>query len=85
VQRFSEVHPIVDVTDFDDLRVAIGGRMRRTDSFSWSQEFTPSTNTGIARKRSRARYHRLKVRIAANAQWSHAQGVNVSAVPAGLR
>lgn len=85
VQRFSECVPLVDVDDFSELRVSVGTRMRRKDIVTWTPEFAPSTNTGIARKRSRARFHRFKIRITAGATWSHAQGITVNAAPAGSR
>lgn len=85
VQRITELYPVVDVDDFSHLRMSYGARMRRTDNSVWSAEFTPSTNTGIARKRSRARFHRIKTVISVGATWSQAQGVNANAAPAGSR
>lgn len=85
VQRITELYPVVDVADFSHLRMAYRARMRRTDNFVESAEFTPSTNTGIARKRSRARFHRIKTVISEGANWTSAQGINANAVPAGQR
>jgi hypothetical protein len=85
VQRFSACVPVIDVDDFAELKVSVGARMRRKDIVTWTPEFTPSSNTGVARKRSRARFHRFRIRISAGAAWSHAQGISVSAQPAGQR
>lgn len=85
VQRFSECVPVVDASVWDEINMSIGARMRRTDAVTWTAEFTPSTNTGIARKRSRSRFHRFKLRMIEGAEWTHAQGVSVDARPAGLR
>lgn len=85
VVRFNEVTPVVDVTDFSQLRLLVGSRMRRTDTVTWTPEFTPSTNTGIGRKNVRARFNRIKTVIAEGADWSHAQGISVNSTGAGLR
>lgn len=84
VLRISEVMPIVDT---QSALVSIGSRMRRSDTEAvvWSTEFAQSSNTGIARKRSRARYHTIKLRIPEGTVWTHAQGVSHNGVPAGMR
>lgn len=85
VTRITEFHPIVDADDLGDVTVSIGARMRRSDAVQWGTGFSPSTNTGIARKRTRSRYHSVKVVIAAGTKWTHAQGVDINPVPAGDR
>lgn len=82
VTRVSALMPVVDS---DAVLVSIGARFRRGDSFVWSPEFAQSSNTGMARKNSRARYHRFKARIPAGEAWSHAQGIDIKSAPAGSR
>lgn len=82
VSRVSEIMPIVDT---DACMVSIGARMRRGDDFVWSMETAQSTNTGMVRKKSRARYHQFKLRIPEDTLWTHAQGLDVNSAPAGIR
>jgi hypothetical protein len=81
----TRVNAILPVIDTAAALVSIGKRFRRGDNFVWSAEAAQSTNTGIARKNSRARYHRFKVRIPASTVWLHAQGVDIKSAPAGSR
>lgn len=85
VTLVKSVTPIVDATDLADLSVAIGSRLRRSDSLTWTSEQVPSSNTGIVRKKSRGRFNRIRLRIAEDATWNHAQGVAVDAMPMGRR
>lgn len=82
VSRITEILPVVDT---DQCKVAIGGRFRRSDNVVYQAEASQSSNTGIVRKRSRARYHTVRVRIPAGTVWSHGQGCDHNAVPAGER
>lgn len=82
IQRVTECYPVVDTLD---CFLSIGGRMRRSDGFTWTEEQAPSYNTGRVRKRSRARFHRFKVRIPSETSWAHFQGVDVNLQPAGYR
>lgn len=85
VQRVKDITPIIDAEDLAGLFVSIGARLRRSDPVVWSAEATPSTNTGVVRKKSRARFHQFKLRVAADSVWNHAQGLDVISEPAGLR
>lgn len=82
VQRVNTMFPLVDT---NDVYVSIGARMRRGDDFVWGMEAAPSSNTGIVRKKCRARFHKFRVRIPEDIVWNHAQGLNVDAVGAGMR
>lgn len=82
VSRVSDIMPVVDC---NAVKVSIGARMRRGDGFSWLPEAGQSTNTGMVRKKSRARFHKFKVRIPAGSAWTSAQGIDVKSAPAGLR
>lgn len=82
VTRVSAIMPVIDS---DAVLVSVGARFRRGDSFVWSPEVAQSSNTGMARKNSRARYHRFKARIPAGEAWSHAQGVDIKSAPSGSR
>lgn len=85
VQRITEFYPVVDCDTLSEIDVSVGTRFLRSSSFTWSSVFNPSSNTGIARKNSRSRFHRVKIQIDSGATWNHAQGVNINPVPAGLR
>jgi hypothetical protein len=82
VMRVSESTPVVDtLTSF----VSIGMRMRRSDNVTWLSEQQPSSNTGIVRKRARARFMRFKTRIPSGTVWHNFKGIDVPTNPAGLR
>jgi hypothetical protein len=80
--RVSQVYPIVDT---DKVHVSYGVRLRRSDAVTWLNEQEPSANTGLVRKNVRTRFLRVKTRIKAGADWSHAQGVDAPVQPAGFR
>ncbi|WP_421565574.1 hypothetical protein [Ochrobactrum sp. EDr1-4] len=84
IQRTRRVYPIVDT---DQLFLSVGVRMRRNqyEPVKWLTETSPSYNTGIAHKRSRARFHRFKTRIPADEEWSHLTGFDVTFEDAGWR
>lgn len=84
IQRTRRVYPIVDT---DQLFLSVGVRMRRNqyEPVKWLAETSPSYNTGIAHKRSRARFHRFRTRIPAGEEWSHLTGFDVAFEDAGWR
>ena len=84
VMRSTDTYPVVDT---DQVFVSIGIRMRRTQQqpVTWMAEQSPSYNTGRVRKRSRARFHRFKMRIPAGETWNHIKGIDVDLSPAGER
>ncbi|MGB1215598.1 MAG: hypothetical protein ACPG4X_19665 [Pikeienuella sp.] len=83
--RMSTIRSVYPVIDASSSYVSIASRHGRSDSFSWSTEAVPSPNTGIARKRSRGKFHRVKVRIPAGDNWTHSQGVDVDSIITGRR
>lgn len=82
VQMITGVMPLVDTAD---AYVTVGRRLRHGDPVAWGSETLTSTNTGIARVRSRGRFHRGRLRIPAGSSWEHAQGLDVIGVAAGSR
>lgn len=82
VLRIASTYPIVDT---DQVRVSYGVRMRRSDAVTWMPEQAPSSNTGIVRKRARARFARMKMRLLPGIRWTRAQGIDVAADQAGFR
>lgn len=82
VQKMNEVVPLVDTAN---VYVSVGARFRRTDSSNWLPEQAPSWNTGVVRKRSRARFHKFRIRIPAGEAWTHMQGLNIEFSSAGFR
>lgn len=85
LQRITELYPVVDCDTLGEIDCYILKRFRRSQSYTTSAAFNPSSNTGIARKNSRSRFHRFKIQIDAGATWNHAVGINVNPVPAGKR
>lgn len=82
MQRTSSTYAIVNT---NQLFISIGIRNRRSDNVTWLPEQAPSSNTGRVRKRSRARFHRMKIRIVAGALWSFLKGIDVDSSGAGER
>ncbi len=75
------------IVDTDQVFISVGVRFRRTQTepITWLPEQSPSYNTGRIRKRSRARFHRFKMRIPAGETWHHIKGIDVNLNPAGER
>lgn len=77
----SAIRPIVDSAA---ITVQIAGRERQADAVSFGAASGLNVQ-GICPVRSSAHFHRARVSIAAGSAWSHAQGIEVDAVPAGRR
>lgn len=80
--RITETMPMIDT---NTVFVSFGTRNKRGDTVVWSAEASPSSNTGIVKKNSRARFTQLKARIPENSLWNHAQGLDIKTAPAGMR
>lgn len=80
-----EIQAVMPVVDTADVTVETGSRLRRSDAVVYREPKAPSSNTGVVRSRVRARYHKFRVNIAAGAVWTHASGVDVTAIGAGKR
>lgn len=85
MRRVTELYPVVDADNLAHIHVSIGARNRRSENFVWTEEFSPSTNTGICRKRNRARFHKYRLRVEAAAVWTFLQGISDNPMPAGMR
>lgn len=79
------VKSLYPVADTSSVFVSIGARFRRCDPVVWTSEQSPSSNTGMTHKKSRARFHQFKLRIPAGTDWHHTQGMEVISQPAGMR
>jgi hypothetical protein len=77
----SAVRPLVDG---GTLAVQVGTRERTNDPIVWGSDVAQNA-VGSCVVRSSGRYHRARVKIAAGSQWSHAQGIEVEAMPEGSR
>ncbi|XAI96516.1 hypothetical protein [Microcystis phage Mae-JY35] len=77
-----EQYPVVDTAL---LTCAVGSRFRRNDPVVWTNEQSPSFNTGTVKKRSRGRFHRFRSTIEEGALWSHFQGSDVKTITSGQR
>lgn len=84
VQRVNKVYAI---TDSSDCLVSIGARFRRNmyEPIVYASERQASSNTGAINGRSRARFHKFRIRIPAGAVWTHIKGVDVTFKTAGTR
>lgn len=82
MSRVSDPMPIVDT---NAVLISIGSRNKRGDAIAWGPEGQQSSNTGIVRMKSRARFHTFRTRIPEAALWTSAQGVDVKTAPAGQR
>jgi len=80
--RRAYVHGIEPFTNADTVTVTVGSKERAGDDISWDSGQTVQT-TGEAPARSEARYHRVRVEMAAGEDWEHINGLDVKAVDAG--
>lgn len=80
--RTTMTYPVVDC---EEAYVSVGVRFRRSDDVTWLPEQMRSANTGMIRKRSRGRFHRMKIRIPAGTTWTRMSGVDVTTAEAGFR
>ena len=64
---------------------SVGSRYRQSDTPAFTEERAMSGNTGRIHKRSRGKFHRVRIRIPASTTWSRAQGVDVETVTTGRR
>ena len=74
---------------FNDATLAIRGGKRDTmsDAVVYTSSITPSTRTGIARVRAAGRYHEVELTISQSSglAWTHAQGIDIGAIPDGIQ
>lgn len=75
------VRPLVDG---GMLAIRMGTRERINDAVVWGPDVLQNA-MGACQVRSSARYHRARVKIDADGQWSHAQGIDLEAVEEGTR
>lgn len=78
------VYPIVDGGTDANITVALAARSAPNDTVTFGSAVAMNAN-GMSPQRSSGRYHRARVSIAAGASWTHAQGIEVEAVPEGKR
>jgi len=84
IQRVTSVYPMVDT---DEVLIAVGARFRRTqhEKIKWGAERPLSYNTGRCCVRSRARFHKFRMRIPQGALWHHIKGFDIRCSGAGYR
>lgn len=78
----SRVWPLVDT---DQVTVTVGQRDRLADGVSWGNPSAITATTGSAPLRSTGVFQRVQLQIPAGAPWTHAQGIEFDARPAGQR
>ncbi len=76
-----QVRPLIDTSD---AVARVRTRERQADAGAWSSEAAMQIS-GTCPVRASGRLHRFRVRVPAGAVWEHAQGVDVTASPAGAR
>jgi len=84
IQRLGGIFPLVDS---DQARLSVGTRLRRNrnEPLKWGAERLPSSSTGRYQLRSRARFHKIRLRIPAGEVWHHISGFDVDFIDAGSR
>jgi len=83
--QFTFLNSVYPVVDTDQLTVSIGTRNRRQDDFVWGPEIAPNSVTGSLDVISEARFHAFRMTIAAGADWSKAQGIDIPGKATGWR
>lgn len=82
MQRITSLYPHIDS---QEITVECGARALLADKICWSAPIAPSSYTGRCHFRSRARFHRFRLRVAEGAEWHHMNGFDASFSSAGLR
>jgi hypothetical protein len=72
--RQTFVREVWPYCDGGTLSMYLGTRDKPTDAVSWSSEVSMNT-VGFCPFRSRARFHRGRVKVAAGGTWTHLQGI----------
>jgi hypothetical protein len=78
------VRPIIDGGTDANITVALAARAAPNDTVSFGSAVAMNSS-GLSPQRSSGRFHRAQVNVAAGASWTHAQGIDVEAVPEGSR
>ena len=86
-RQMMRITGIMPVVDNENVLVSAGRRniANLSTPINWTDEKRQSVNTGFVHLRSRARYHRFRIRIEKGETWSNMTGIDVTAIPAGLR
>lgn len=86
-RQMMRIDGVMPVVDNQNVAISVGRRniANLATSINWTAERYMSTNTGYVHVRSRARYHRFKIRIDAGQEWSNMTGIDVTPIPAGMR
>lgn len=85
VKLVTGVFPVCDAVDASAVTVEIGARFRLADTHVYTAPSGLSSNTGWAHKKSRARFHKVRISIAEGASWNNLKGAEIKAIPAGSR
>lgn len=83
--QFTFFNTLFPVIDTDQITISVGKRDRRQDAIVWGNELSPNSVTGSIDIISEARFHAFRVTIAAGADWTKAQGVDVPGKATGWR
>lgn len=82
--QVNEIWPLVDGVTPANLTVAIGSRMKLTDSVAYEQANVP-TDEGFIEARTTSRYFRFRIQTDGNSDYEFIQGVDVNFENAGRR
>ena len=97
-RQMMRLNGVMPVVDNENVQIYIGRRNvpNMSTNIDWlpkpgryfddpNSGYRQSVNTGFVHARSRARYHRFRIRIPEGEQWSNMSGIDVTATPSGLR
>lgn len=82
--RRTKLTGIVPIVDGGVPSVALGYRNRPNDALTWTP-YKDQNSIGVCPFRNDARYHRVRMKVAAGGMFNHIQGVDPQAVPGGVR
>lgn len=82
--RRSKVTGIVPIVDGGEPSISLGYRNRPNDALTWT-DYKAQNSIGVCPFRNDARYHRVRMKVAAGGTYSHIQGIDPQAVAGGVR
>lgn len=82
ITLISSLYAAVDTNDYT---AAIGSRMLRGDTVTWTAPIAPTPETGRVDVLNASHFQSVQITIPAGTVWQHAQGVDINAKMAGRR
>lgn len=82
--RLSLAEPVVEGAALSNVTVQVASRLKASDTVSFGSAKMLSTRSGKADLRETDRYHRIRINIASDDDWTHATGAHVKFTPVGI-